>query len=129
MLSDGELDEGSNWEAILCAPQFGLDNLVAIIDYNKIQSLGLVKDVMNLDPLADKFRAFRWAVQEVDGHDHEAIRDALQGVPWEKGRPSVLIAHTVKGKGVSFMEDQLAWHYKTPNAEQEAQALNQIFSP
>lgn len=129
MLSDGEMDEGSNWEAILCAPQLGLDNLLAIVDYNKIQSLGTVKDVMELDPLADKFRAFRWGVREVDGHDHRAIREALEGAPWEKGRPSVLIAHTVKGKGVSFMENQLAWHYKTPSAEQEVQALDQILRP
>jgi transketolase len=127
MLSDGEMDEGSNWEAILCAPQLGLDNLVVIVDYNKIQSLGTVKEVMELDPLADKFRAFRWAVREVDGHDLCAIREALGSVPWEKGRPSVLIAHTVKGKGVSFMENQLAWHYKTPSPEQAQDAAVEIF--
>jgi transketolase len=99
MLSDGELDEGSNWEAILFAPQHRLDNLVAIVDYNKIQSLGSVVEVMELDPLADKFRAFRWSVKEIDGHDHSAIHEALSKIPFEKNKPSCLIAHTVKGKG------------------------------
>lgn len=126
MLSDGELDEGSNWEAILFAPQHGLDNLVAVVDYNKIQSFGAVKEVLDLDPLADKWRAFRWAVREVDGHDHREIGGALARVPFEPGRPSVIIAHTVKGKGVSFMEDQLAWHYKSPDAEQLARALAEL---
>jgi transketolase len=128
MLSDGELDEGSNWEAILFAPQHRLDNLVAIVDYNKIQSLGNVGDILDLAPLAEKFRAFRWAVREVDGHDHQAIRAALAAVPWEPGKPSCLIAHTVKGKGVSFMENQLPWHYKSPNADQLRQALAELGS-
>lgn len=126
MLSDGELDEGSNWEAILFAPHHRLDNLVAIVDYNKIQSLGSVKEVLDLDPLADKFRAFRWAVREIDGHDHDAIGRALSSVPWEPGRPSCLIAHTVKGKGVDFMENQLLWHYRSPNAEEAQRALKQL---
>jgi transketolase len=128
MLSDGEMDEGSNWEAILCAPQLGLDNLVAIVDYNKIQSLGSVCEVMELEPLADKFRAFRWAVQEVDGHNLDAIRVALGTVPWVPGRPSVLVAHTTKGKGVSFMENDLAWHYKSPNSGQARQAEIEILN-
>lgn len=126
MLSDGELDEGSNWEAILFAPQHRLDNLVAIVDYNKIQSLGSVAEVMELHPLADKFRAFRWAVREIDGHDHGQIRDALASAPWEEGRPSVVIAHTVKGKGVDFMEDKLLWHYSSPKPEQLESALVQL---
>jgi transketolase len=126
MLSDGELDEGSNWEAILFAPQHQLDNLVAIVDYNKIQSLGCVKEVLDLDPLAEKFRAFRWAVKEIDGHDHDAIRAALKTLPFEPGKPSCLIAHTVKGKGVDFMEDKLLWHYRTPDAGQLKQALGQL---
>lgn len=123
ILSDGELDEGSNWEALLFAPQHRLDNLAVVIDYNKIQSLGSVPEVMELEPLADKLRAFRWSVREVDGHDHTAVRDALSAVPWEPGRPSALVAHTVKGKGVPFMEDQLLWHYRTPTAGQLADAL------
>lgn len=126
MLSDGELDEGSNWESILFAPQHQLDNLVLIIDYNKIQSLGSVSEVMELDPLADKFKAFRWAVKEVDGHDHEQIREALDSSPWEQGKPSVIIAHTTKGKGIDYMENQLLWHYKSPDADQLETALNQL---
>ena len=126
LLSDGELDEGSNWEAILFAPQHRLDNLVAIVDYNQIQSFGSVKEVLDLDPLADKWRAFRWAVREIDGHDHAQIAATLAATPFEPGRPSVIIAHTVKGKGVSFMEGQLAWHYRSPNAEQLALALTEI---
>ncbi len=125
-LSDGECDEGSTWEAILFAPHHRLDNLVALVDYNKIQSFGTVKEVLDLEPFADKWQAFRWAVREVDGHDHGQIRAALESVPFERGRPSVLIAHTVKGKGVSFMENQLAWHYKSPSDEQLAQALREL---
>ena len=126
LLSDGELDEGSNWESILFAPHHKLDNLVAIVDYNKIQSFGTVKDVMELEPLADKWRSFRWAVREIDGHDHDAIRQTLREVPFEEGSPSVVIAHTVKGKGVSFMENLLAWHYRSPNAEQLSAALAEV---
>lgn len=114
MLSDGELDEGSNWEAILFAPQHGLENLIAIVDYNKIQSLGAVSDVLELEPLADKWRAFRWGVQEIDGHDHDAIRTALASAPFKPGYPSVIIANTVKGKGIDFMENKLLWHYRSP---------------
>src|SRR4051794_12892413 len=93
LLSDGECDEGSVWEAALFAPQHKLDNLVVIIDYNKIQSLGAVKDVIDLDPLADKWRTFRWGVREVAGHDVDAVREALDAVPFEAGRPSCVIAH------------------------------------
>lgn len=126
LLSDGELDEGSNWEAILFAPQHKLDNLVAIIDYNKIQSLGPVAEVLELEPLAEKFRDFRWSVREIDGHDHTEIRSALQAVPFERGRPSCVIAHTVKGKGVDFMENQLKWHYSSPNPQQLESALRHL---
>lgn len=126
ILSDGELDEGSNWEAILFAPHHRLDNLVAIVDYNKIQSLGSVREVMDLHPLAEKFLAFRWAVREVDGHNHEQVREALSSAPWEHDKPSCLIAHTVKGKGVDFMENKLQWHYSSPTAEQLARALGQL---
>jgi transketolase len=129
LLSDGELDEGSNWEAILFAPQHRLDNLVAIADCNGIQSLGSVTDVLELAPLAEKFRAFRWAVREIDGHDHAAIRSALSAVPWEPGKPSFLIARTIKGKGVDFMENNLLWHYKSPDAAQAAEALRQLGCP
>ena len=126
ILSDGELDEGSNWEAILFAPQHRLDNVVAIVDFNKIQSFGTVSDVLELQPLAEKFRAFRWSVREVDGHDHVALKQALGATPWEPGKPSCLIAHTIKGKGVAFMENQLLWHYRPPDAGQLASALAQL---
>lgn len=126
ILSDGELDEGSNWEAILFAPQHQLDNLTAIVDYNKLQSFGTVTDVMELAPLTEKWRAFRWAAREIDGHDHAQIESALNSIPFEPGKPSVIIAHTVKGKGVSFMENKLEWHYKSPNDEQLAKALVEI---
>lgn len=118
ILSDGELDEGSNWEAILFAQHHHLDNLVAIVDYNKIQSFGSVKEVLDLDPLADKWRAFRWSVKEIDGHNFKQIETVLTSLSYERGKPSVVIAHTVKGKGVSFMENQLLWHYKPPDAEE-----------
>ena len=126
MLSDGELDEGSNWEAILFAPQHRLDNLVAIVDYNKIQSLGSVKEVLDLHPLAEKFRAFNWAVKEIDGHNHDEISASLKSLPFEPGKPSCLIAHTVKGKGVDFMEGKLQWHYSSPKPDQLKEALRQL---
>lgn len=121
IVSDGELDEGSNWEAILFAPHHRLGNLTLIVDYNKIQSFGSTADILNLEPLAAKFEAFGWSVLEVDGHDHAQLRAAL-AKPENTETPRVVIAHTVKGKGVSFMENQLAWHYKSPDAAQFAAA-------
>lgn len=126
LMSDGELGEGSNWEAALFAAHHGLDNLVAVIDYNKLQSLTTVARTLGVEPLADKWRAFGWAVREADGHDHDALAAALDAMPWESGRPGVLIAHTTKGKGVSFMEDRVEWHYRSPSADQLAQALGEI---
>ena len=126
LLSDGELDEGSNWESFLFAPQHGLDNLTAIVDYNKIQSFGRTRDILDLEPLADKLRAFRWAVREVDGHDYQQLAKTFDALPFETGKPSVIIAHTVKGKGVSFMEDLLAWHYSSPSDKQLQLALAEI---
>src|SRR6185312_14270230 len=108
ILSDGECDEGSTWEAALFAPHHGLDNLVAIVDYNKIQSFGSVEEVLELEPFAEKWAAFRWDVQAIDGHDHAALAAAFAAVPRTPGRPSVILAHTVKGRGVSFMETLLA---------------------
>jgi transketolase len=123
LLSDGELDEGSNWEAILFAGHHKLTNLVALVDYNKIQSFGTVQEVLDLHPLVEKWQAFGWFVSEIDGHDHQQISDALGAT---SDRPHVVIAHTVKGKGVSFMENQLVWHYKSPNGDQLAQALHEL---
>jgi transketolase len=114
MLSDGELDEGSNWEAILFAPHHGLNNLIAIVDYNKIQSFGTTTEVLNLEPLAKKFDAFGWNAIEIDGHNHEEIKAAFSKA-LSSEKPPVIIAHTVKGKGVNFMENELLWHYKSPS--------------
>lgn len=126
LLSDGEFGEGSNWEAMMFAAHHQLDNLVAIVDYNKLQSLTTVDQTLRLEPLADKARAFGWAVHEVDGHDHAALQDALSSIPWEAGKPSFLIAHTIKGKGVSFMENRVEWHYKSPTSDQLAEALEEL---
>lgn len=126
MLSDGECDEGSTWEAALFAGHHRLDNLVAIIDYNKIQSLGRVDEVLNLEPFGAKWKAFGWSVREINGHDLAGIERTLRGAPFEMGRPSCVIAHTVKGKGVSFMEDKLLWHYRPPNDEELRQAVKEL---
>ncbi|MYM70401.1 transketolase [Pseudoduganella sp. FT55W] len=126
IVSDGELDEGSNWEAILFAPHHGLDNLTLVVDYNKIQSFGSTAEVLNLDPLADKFKAFGWDTVEVDGHDHAALAAALSKQGRTANKPRAVIAHTIKGKGVDFMEGQLAWHYKSPNKDQYEQAMAQL---
>jgi len=126
ILSDGEMDEGSTWEAILGAANFGLDNLIAIVDYNKIQSFGRVEEIMPLEPLVDKWEAFNWSVKEVNGHDYDDLIPALSELPFEKGKPSVILAHTVKGKGVSFMENKLEWHYLTPDEKQFAQAQRDL---
>jgi transketolase len=124
LMSDGECDEGSNWEAALFAGVHRLGGLTAIVDYNRLQGFGRTAEVLDLEPLADKWRAFRWRVCEVDGHDHGALAAAL-GAP-AGGEPTVILAHTVKGKGVSFMEDQLAWHYRSPDAAELARALAEI---
>ena len=108
---DGELDEGSNWEAALAARKHALDNLLLIVDYNKLQSFGPVSEIMPLEPLADKLSAFGFAVREVDGHDVAALRSVLK-LPFEAGRPSALIAHTIKGGGIAVCEHDPAWHHK-----------------
>ncbi len=124
LLSDGEMDEGSNWEALMFASHHQLDNIVAIIDYNKLQSLDTVANTLALEPLSDKLRAFGWEVREVDGHDHEQVFSSLS--PGSKGRPVVIVAHTIKGKGVSFMENKVEWHYKNPNDAQLMSAMHEF---
>ncbi len=124
--SDGECDEGSVWEGALFAPHHRLDNLVVIIDHNKIQSLGRVEDVTRLEPLADKWAAFGWETREIDGHDVGALDEVLSAVPLVAGKPTCVVAHTVKGKGVSFMEDKLKWHYSAPKGDELTQALVEI---
>lgn len=126
LTSDGEWDEGSNWEAALFAAHHKLDNLLCIIDYNKLQSLTSVDETLRLEPLNSKFDAFGWAVQEVDGHDHDALLKALDAGSWPSGKPAMLIAHTMKGNGVSFMENRVEWHYRNPTPELLAQALAEI---
>ena len=126
LLSDGECNEGSVWEAAMFAAGQGLDNLVAIVDYNKLQAMGRSNEITALSPLADKWRAFGWSTRELDGHDMQALVDALDAVPFARGRPSAIVAHTVKGKGVSFMEDDLDWHYRPPDDEQLRRALREI---
>ena len=107
------MDEGSNWEALLLASHLGLDNLCLIIDYNKIQSLGATNEVLNLEPFKSKLEAFNWNVIQIDGHNHEAIRRAFIQAGSILGKPTAIIADTIKGKGVSFMENELLWHYKS----------------
>ena len=128
LMSDGELNEGTTWESALIANRFKLDNLVCVIDRNQIQSFGRTEDVMPLEPLAEKWRSFGWNCFAINGHDQQQIRDLLI----DHDGPTVFLANTVKGKGVSFMEDSLDWHYKSPNSDQLVQALvevdNQVFS-
>jgi len=126
LLSDGECDEGATWEAALLAGHHRLDTLVAIVDYNKIQSLGTVKEVLDLEPLAQKWKAFGWEAREIDGHDIAEIHRALSEIPLAPGRPTCVVAHTVKGKGVSFMENDLLWHYRAPDTTELARALAEL---
>jgi len=126
ILSDGECNEGSVWEAAMFASHHKLDNLIAIIDYNKLQAFGRNKEVINLEPFNNKWRSFGWETEEIDGHNLSKIIQTLQKVPFKETKPSVVIAHTIKGKGVSFMENQLAWHYKSPNQQELELAMEEL---
>jgi len=128
IVGDGECDEGAVWETALIAHQYKLDNLIVTVDYNKFQSLAPVQDTIALEPFTDKWAAFGWHVIRVDGHDHDALKAAYTEAKaaMGNGKPVVVIADTVKGKGVSFMENQAGWHGKAPNAEQRAQALAEL---
>lgn len=126
LLGDGELPEGSNWEAALSASHYQLDNLCAIVDKNTLQITAPTAVVMNSDPMDQKFKSFGWAVREVDGNDVAALSAAFNALPFEKGKPSVIIAHTTKGKGVSFMENQLKWHHGVPTKEEYAIAQGEL---
>jgi len=126
LLSDGECDEGSNWEAILFASHHKLDNLVAVVDYNKIQSLAQVSETLALEPFVDKWESFGWEVREADGHDHNDLKDNFSSIPFVKDKPSVVIAHTTKGKGVSFMENSVLWHYRSPQGEEFENAIKEL---
>ncbi|MDQ8199787.1 transketolase [Pelagicoccus enzymogenes] len=128
LLSDGECDEGSNWEAILFAAHHKLDNLTAVIDYNKIQSLAPVAETLALEPFAAKWRSFGWDVLECDGHNHDELEAMLSQSKNCSGSPTVVIAHTTKGKGVSFMENTVLWHYRTAQGEELEAALEELRS-
>lgn len=125
LLGDGELAEGSNWEAALAAAHYGLDNLTAIIDHNTLQITGHTRDVMSNEPLDEKWRAFGWAVKIVNGHDYAALTEAL-GKPAETGKPTCVIANTTKGRGVSFMENVAKWHHGVPSEAELKQALAEL---
>ena len=126
LASDGDINEGSTWEALWFAAQHHLDNLTVVLDYNRVQALGHSKDVLDMEPLGDKLIASHWTYKEIDGHDVEAIDAALATLPYEAGKPSWLTARTVKGKGVSWMEDTVACHYGSVTDEELAKALAEI---
>lgn len=126
LLSDGECDEGSIWEAALFAAHHGLSNLIAVVDYNGLQGIAPVSEVIGLAPFAEKWTSFGWAVREVDGHDHRALYTGFSAVPFAPGKPSCILAHTVKGKGVSFMENSILWHYRIPRGAEFDAALAEL---
>ena len=126
LTGDGELQEGSNWEAAMSAAHFQLDNLTVIVDRNRLQQGDWTENTMHLDPLADKWRAFGWSVQEVDGHDYAVLLDTFSRVPFESGKPNCIIANTHKGKGISFMQDKVGWHHRVPTSEELAIALKEL---
>lgn len=127
ILSDGELNEGSNWESIIFAAHHKLGNLTAVIDKNNYQSFTTTQETLNMDPLEDKFLSFGWDVHSVDGHSHTALNAAFLSATKVLDAPSVVIANTIKGKGVSFMENNVEWHYKNPSEEQLSDALSEVF--
>ncbi len=126
LLGDGELQEGMVWEAAMAAAHYKLDNLVAFVDYNGLQIDGPVNEIMSVEPLVDKWRAFGWHTLAIDGHDYGQILDALAEARMVKGRPVAVIAKTVKGKGVSFMEGKVDWHGKAPTPEEAERALTEL---
>ena len=126
LCGDGELQEGSMWEAAMAGSHFGLDRLVLIVDRNGLQQGDTTERTMRLDPLAERFRAFGWAVREVDGHDHAALLEVFAAAPFEPGTPSCVIARTHKGHGVSFISDQVAWHHHIPTADEYERARAEL---
>ena len=123
IISDGECQEGTTWESLLIAAKHKLDNLVVLIDYNKIQSFGRTNDVINQEPLSERWKSFGWDVVEVDGHDFKQL---LAAFLLQHNKPKVIIAHTIKGKGVSFMEDKVEWHYKSPSLDEFEKAIKEV---
>jgi len=126
VMGDGELNEGQIWEAVMTASHFNLDSVCGIVDFNKIQIDGWCKDIMNLEPLAEKWKSFGWHVIECDGHNFKELIDALDEADRTKGKPTVILAHTIKGKGVSFIENQVGWHGIAPKKDQLEKALKEL---
>lgn len=126
LLGDGELQEGQVWEAAMAAGHYKLDNLIVFVDNNGLQIDGNINDVMSPNPIDAKFTAFGWHVLTIDGHDFQQIADAVAAAKAEKGKPTMIVAHTVKGKGISYMENQAGWHGSAPNEEQVAQAMTEL---
>ena len=126
IIGDGECQEGQVWEALMAAAHYKLDNMVAILDHNSLQIDGDIKEVMNPEPLYDKFKAFNWHVIKIDGHDMAQIEDALRQAKAVKNQPVMIVAETVKGKGVSYMENQAGWHGNAPNQEQRDTAIAEL---
>jgi len=126
LLGDGELPEGSNWEAALIASHYKLDNLCAIIDYNKLQITGPTAEVCNTDPIDAKFESFGWTVRHVDGHDLNKLKETFDSLPFTVGKPNLVIAHTVKGKGISYMENVIKWHHGVPSEKQYEDAISEL---
>jgi len=126
LLGDGELPEGSNWEAALTAAHYKLDNLCAVIDNNRLQITGTNAEVCNTDPIDKKFESFGWEVRHVDGHDFKQLQQVFDLLPFSTGKPNLVIAHTIKGKGIRFMENELKWHHGVPNKEQYANAIEEL---
>ena len=124
LMSDGECDEGSNWEAALFAPHHKLDNLIVIIDRNKLQSIHSTEETLGLEPFVDKWQAFGWNVVDVDGHDHEQLISACNSKM--VGKPLCIMANTTKGKGISFMENQVLWHYRSPQGKEYEAAIKEL---
>lgn len=129
LTGDGELQEGSNWEAVMAASQFGLDTLTLIVDRNRLQQGDTTENTITLDPLGDRLRAFGWTVVDLDGHDIDALVRAFDRLPASEGRPTAIIAGTIKGRGVSFIENRVEWHHRVPNDAELALALQELADP
>lgn len=129
LIGDGEADEGEIWEAAMAASKYQLDNLTAICDFNQVQLDGPIEEIMPLDPLPEKWKAFNWSVMEIDGHNMEEILDALDKAKQTREKPTMIIAHTVKGKGIPFMEGKFQWHGKAPNKKEYEIALQELGGP
>jgi transketolase len=126
LVGDGELQEGSNWEAAMCAAQYELDNLVVIVDRNRIQQGDYTENIIRMDTLADRWRAFGWTLREIDGHNYFDLLDAFTHVPLQNGKPTCILAKTIKGRGVSFMQDRPEWHHRVPSAAELEAAIQEL---